>query len=42
MFKILDVAGTKLIFSHMTGITTASLGVFINTGARYEIGRAHV
>ena len=36
MFKILDVAGTKLIFSHMTGITTASLGVFINTGARYE------
>ncbi len=36
MVEITNVEGAKLIFSRIKGFKSASLGVFINAGARYE------
>ena len=36
MFDIVNIDGAKLIFSPLRGLKTASVGVFINAGARHE------
>ncbi len=36
MFDVIDIGGAKLIFSRRNGFKTASVGVFINAGARHE------
>ena len=36
MFDIIDTSGAKIVFSRLNGFKTASVGVFINAGARHE------
>jgi len=36
MFDIAEIKGAKLVFSRPKGLKTASVGIFINAGARYE------
>ena len=36
MFRILNIKGADLIYSRLSGFNTASLGIFIRAGARFE------